>query len=742
MGRKRIWLVVLLLLSIVLVACGGEEEWEDEPEEQVPVAVDLEEPVEDEEPPADSSRAVSSQVYQHPSGAFAVDWFSTDYEETDSGVIFYDDDSSVMVDYGEVTGELDPEASVQLADELAVAYLGQVTDSFFTYPDEAEIYGDGYLVYFEYDDEEGEIYLVQVGDVYYAMMLMTADYGEAEDQWLDAVDSLEPLVEIAENEPSAPPAAEVEPSETPATDDAGPAVAGEGVQNGFDPTVHGFNFWNYGDEEDYTNLTPAEVQRLFGDQVCASTAGGECILTPPGREWMEQVNGYMSGGHCEGMAVLSTMMYYGLSNPANFGGQVAHQLNIENEALQREIAYWFVTQGTYPGTSVRVDASPNAVLDALIEAFSDGFDANEWWVMGIYQPDFTGGHAITPFGVVEKGDGLYHILVYDNNWPDETRIVEVDRNANTWKYQASINPDEPSELYEGDADTQTLEVVAISTRLDPQECPFCDDAYSGMSRTRGLADSSQAFYEIWLQGPADLLIMDDQDRRIGFVDGVLVNEIPGAQATNFKFQGVSVWEADSEPIYRVPVGVSFDIVVDGSRLQEPASSEVAMIGPGYFLSVEDIWLEPGEQDSIGIYIDGGRHQLTYITDYIESPVIMMGVETEAADYAFLVQATEMTGLDDTFDVAVDFEVGDFIINTSYNEGPSTFDYLVLRIDDDGEHVFGGSGLVLEPENTIYLPYLDWEEDGSILAAGIDFENDGEIDEFIELIDEADEFYSD
>ena len=37
-----------------------------------------------------------------------------------------------------------------------------------------------------------------------------------------------------------------------------------------------------------TNLTAAEMQRMFGDVVCASNAGGECELTPPARRWMKQ----------------------------------------------------------------------------------------------------------------------------------------------------------------------------------------------------------------------------------------------------------------------------------------------------------------------------------------------------------------------------------------------------------------------------------------------------------------------
>lgn len=514
------------------------------------------------------------------------------------------------------------------------------------------------------------------------------------------------------------------------------------TDSGFRPEEHGFNFWNYGNE--YGSLTPAELQRMFGNSVCASMASGDCILTPPANQWMEQMNEYMDGGHCEGMAVLSSLMYYDQVSPQNFGGDVAHDLDINNQGLQQEIAYWWVTQGTYPGGFNKVSESPTAVVNALIETFSQGKSAPEWWAMGIYKSDYSGGHAITPFAVEDKGGGNYYIWVYDNNFPDETRYVEVDTNTDTWKYQASTHPDVPEELYDGDAELQNLEVVAISPRLEPQQCDFCAEGgttgQTDSTRTAGLAKPEPQYYQIWLSGKADLLIIDDQDRRIGYDNGVFVNEIPGATGENFKFAGMDVWATDNEPVYRVPAGLSFEILIDGTRLEQAEDSAVSMIGPGYYMAVEDIWLEPGEIDSIAVTTDGPRRQLTYFTDYAESPMIELGMETPAADYAFLVQATEMLGQEDAFDVGIDLEEGDFIINTSYNTEPVTFDVYVLRIDDEGEFVFGSDGVVMEPENTLYLNYLEWVEDGTVMYADFDYDNDGEIDESIELPDEADAWF--
>lgn len=733
----RVLITVSLLLGL-LVACGGEEEYEEYEEPTESIEVEEEEATEEPAEEADST-----PLYVHPSGAFGMIYpFGTEPDaENESAVFFSDANSMIFAVYNEAAdAELDENTLGDIAVALTDAFLveGGIVESYDMYTDDAESVGEGYEVAFdyassEYGDGTGKAYFTKSGEALYIVYLLAQDYEAAAETWAATVSSFttEPEAQAGNEEPAE--SSEEQPAESSSAQPSGEA------DSGFRPETDGFSFENYGGGGE-TNLTPTEMQRMFGDQVCANTSGGTCTLTPPARQWMEQINGYMDGGHCEGMAVLSSLMYYGQVDPTNFGGESTHDLSIADEALQREIAYWWTTQSTYPGASIKVNESPTEVINTLTESFAQGKDASEWWAMGIYKSDFTGGHAITPIGVEDKGDGLYDILVYDNNWPNETRVVEVDTNENTWKYHAATNPNEPSELYDGNAELQNLEVVAISPRLDTQQCQFC--ASGAESRAGGLAAPAQEFYEIWLEGKADLLIEDEQGRRIGFVDGKFVSEIPGASGDNMKLFGTDVWDTENEPVYRVPVGVSFQISVDGTSLEEAESSQVTLIGPGYVLYVEDIWLEPGEVDSINVYTDESRHQLTYITDYSESPVMVIGIETDEADYEFLVQATEMIGAADTFDIAVDLAENDFIINTSYNEEPVTFDMWMLRIDDEGESIFGYEDLVMEPENTAYLNYLTWEGEGSVMYLDMDYENDGEIDESIELEDTADEYFYD
>ncbi|HSJ54675.1 MAG TPA: hypothetical protein VLC52_13125, partial [Anaerolineae bacterium] len=713
----------------------------EEPSEEAAVAEPTEEPTAPPEPtdapdPAESVKGDAE--YQHPSGLFAMTPFSDQVQEGENYTSFGREDTLVMgfaFPTPDGLTDLEPAEFFDTLLDLLLVQMGYA-DSFTAYPDDATEYGLGVLVWYEFSSStlgegEGELYLVSGDTDLAGMVLLSPDWAADEEDWYAGVDSFVPAFLMAE----APEGEEAEEGEEAAAEPA------EGsADSGFRPEMHGFGFENYGGEPGITNLTAAEVHRMYGDRVCASMAGGECILTPQAEQWMKQINGYMDGGHCEGMAVLSNLMYFGQIDPADFGGTTAHDLDVEDEALQREIAYWFTTQGTYPGASVKVLDAPSEVVYALQEAFAAGQDASEWWAVGIYKRDGSGGHAVTPIAVEDLGDGLYNILVYDNNYPDAVRTIEVDTNAETWQYWASINPGVDAALYEGDAETDSLEIVAISPRLGEQECTFClEGGMTGGGGEKnallGQAEASEPYYEVWLEGAADLLIEDETGQRIGFVEGEFVNEIPGASGDSYKF--LDVWEDDSEPIYQLPVSKLYSVTVDGSRLEDVESSAVTLLGPGFFLYIDDLALDPGEQDSMVFMTEEDLFALNYQTAYAESPAIVVGKETDEADYVFMLQATDIPGAEDSFYAFLDMTENAFVVDTSDNTEAITVDLFMFLIDETGEHVYGISDLTMDPGTQAFLMYLQAEEgSGAVLA--VDYDGDGEPDDMIELEDVAGE----
>lgn len=565
---------------------------------------------------------------------------------------------------------------------------------------------------------------------------------------------------VAATEAAPPTAAPAEPTEAPeATETSEPEatpIKGEGsgegsaaggsaetsgtyvADLGFRPEANGFGFPNYGGQGE-TNLTPNDVQRLFGDGVCVSVEGGQCVLTPPGEQWLQQINEAMAGGHCEGMAVLSNLFYTGKANAADFGADSVPALEIAgNEALQREIAFWWATQATQPARSGIVEQTPSGVVNTLMTSLAAGPEGGDQFAVGIYKRDRTGGHAITPYAVEDKGDGIYWIMVYDNNYPGEARAIEVDTKSDTWRYSGSTNPAEPADDYEGDADTKTLELAPIAPRLDQQQCPFCDAptaSAAGGLLAAPFAQAGPKYNEIWLDGDADLLITDLEGRSIGFQNGSFINQIPGAKSNGNKF-GVNVWDTKAEPVYYIPTDIDFTISIDGSRLTEPMSSTVTMIGPGYALEVSDIVLEPGQVDTLDVSPDGSL--LSYRTESGETPVILVAIETDASDYLFGVYGEQLAA-GEALNLSLNTKEGWLSVDSIDNTQPASYSLAVAKYDDAGEQIFGAEGVEISPDDVVYIDYLKWPGNGQPMALDVDKGGDGSVDETLEVNDITDTF---
>jgi hypothetical protein len=488
----------------------------------------------------------------------------------------------------------------------------------------------------------------------------------------------------------------------------------------FDPQQNGFSFPNYGSNIPATNLTPAEIRRMFGDQVCADINGDECILTPPGQQWMEQVNGAMAGGHCEGMATLSLMMYTDAIPPSTFGGSVASDLDISDESLQRELAYWFATQAVAPTYTSVIKGTPMEILEIVQQMDVNG----ETYTIGIYSQN-GGGHAITPIGVADKGDGVYAILVYDNNYPGETRELYVDSRDNSWTYETSINPEVQSDVWSGNADTKSLDLTPTSARMGEQLCPFCSGG--GFASTSGgkLAAPEQKLNQIFLDGEGHILITDDNGNRLGYVDGKIVNEIDGATYTQYRMEA----SMDApEPIYSLPANLDVTIEINGSALAEETLTDLVLIGPGYSIGVEEIYLTPGQVDIAYFYpVD---EMIAYETTSDEAPNIVFGIENPdaEADYYFEIYGADITG-GGIITAWLDSKAGDLLINTEKLNNEGEFNFYMTRITDETEDEFSAEEIMLKEGALVYINYAEWtDENPEGIYFGIDLDGDGNIDE--------------
>ncbi len=439
--------------------------------------------------------------------------------------------------------------------------------------------------------------------------------------------------------------------------------AGEIVaDSGFRPWVDGFSFENYGNDVEPQNLTSAEIQALFGDDVCVGGDGEDCKLTPAAERWMETQNARMDGGHCMGFSVAAIRMFVGALEEKDFGADTTAELEIQgNTDLQASIAEHWVYQDL-PGINEQTfQGTPTETLDRLAENLNSG---EENFTIGIFKPDGTAGHAITPFAVEDKGDDEYAVLVYDNNFPGIVRALDVDVAEDTWSYVGGTNPKDLDQVYKGNAKTQSMILLPTSPGENLQPCPFCqgEDGEAGEGFGASLGKDQQ-YSQITLNGDVEnhphLILMDEQERVTGIVDGELVNEIPGVEVE----QSMSVrnWEAAPEPAYLVPAGRDLVITVDGSQLERRTKASLELVAGGLVVAVDEIKIEPGQQDQVALSGDGNG--LYYETDGTndETPEFYAGVDDDDASYTFAATAVGVKR-GSTIGLVVDQESGTVLLD--------------------------------------------------------------------------------
>lgn len=251
------------------------------------------------------------------------------------------------------------------------------------------------------------------------------------------------------------------------------------ADSGFRPIPNGFPFPNYGGSFDGLNLyfpmptsplspiSSATMRSLYGNGVCISAPGpgGGCPLTPAAQYLAEAIFQQAAGGHCFGFASTAAAIYTGLQSPQVVGGSTLANQAVLNVDTQQVLARNWAAQLTVG----KAFPTPAELVELLQELLVPG----ELPVtMLIYGPD--DGHAITPFAIYDRGNGLFDIAIYDNNFPGKERAIHVDTIANTWRYLVATQPNEPETLWEGDAQTLTMGFALNSDIVALQPCLVCD----------------------------------------------------------------------------------------------------------------------------------------------------------------------------------------------------------------------------------------------------------------------------
>jgi hypothetical protein len=457
---------------------------------------------------------------------------------------------------------------------------------------------------------------------------------------------------------------------------AGPLVA----DLGFRPAPDGFSFQNYASNfpEEPGTLTVASARQLFGDAVCAAVLyDGSCVPSPLAEQWLAQMNTFLNSGRCEGLAALSQALFLERLELEQLepSAASAYDLSRQDPQVSEMVSAYAVTQFLEPvasATAASRSKTPAEILDALVDGLQPGADPP---TLGLYDPEF-GGHAVTPFAIEDRGGGVFRVWVYDNNFPGSAKYVEIDRAANTWRYSmAALNPNHDPAPWAGDAQSFTLDLTPASVREAQLVCPFCQSQEQRQQTGRQLV----------VTGAMQLLAVDGEGRRIGYVGGRFVNEIPGAHRAMWRSAGGT----DHGAVFTLPPGLELTVTLTGrSEAATGPGERFAIFSSGGALTLSGLDLERGQQETIELAGDGA---VTYETGGEERPRIELALGAQEAQYAFTLEGLS---LQPGAALALDADVlsGELLIA---GEGIDTsYQLAVARVDDRGARLIADQSVQL------------------------------------------------
>jgi len=273
------------------------------------------------------------------------------------------------------------------------------------------------------------------------------------------------------------------------------------ADSGFRPYPHGFPIPNWGAPQSFINsqlvygtpsrlsfdaydkgevkppagLNALSLRRTFGDGVCRDPKSidpktGDCELIFGAELLAQLIETGATGGHCFGLAAAAAGLYNG-QIPANQVGASGLGINITNpmgDPAVQTITRLYGTQYFNPSVvEALAGVSATEVVNTLIRDLQGGTAP---YILTVINK--SGGHGITPFAVLDRGEGIYDIAVYDNNFPMRARAVTVNTNDDTFAYTSAINPSEPG--IEWSSNTQArIGLVSVADMLEVQTCPVC-----------------------------------------------------------------------------------------------------------------------------------------------------------------------------------------------------------------------------------------------------------------------------
>jgi len=497
------------------------------------------------------------------------------------------------------------------------------------------------------------------------------------------------------------------------------------TDSNFRPNPHGYSFQNYGGVNG-ADLMVDDLRPIFGDNaVCAAKLAGICLQNRAAVEWRNRWVQIMGGGHCYGMAVTSSRYFAGVDQPAGLQANAQRTFDLQLGNARRNIASYFVRQGANPvASNLRgsLSTTPNQVLEQIRNSFDSPSGS---LTIAIFGP--SAGHAVTPYRVEDRGNGIVWVLVYDNNHPnDANRPIEFNTTNNSWRYNLGWI------TWSGTAATHSIGVVPYALNNAVMQCPWC--------RSNSSALTNNDFSQVWAVGDAKVVVTDEAGRRFGTVGNDFVEEIPNAYQTVL----MTGLPGPSPAIYNIPVNGTQTLLLNSGVITQPTSMTVSQFGPDYAVTIDGITLNPVKQDQIQITADGkqvayqaSEQKTVSMTIALANvPTLNAAGQSDSAateSYAFALSDADV-GPNQTMLAVVDSANGTLTFRSAETVG-GDYNLTIEHTDELGQRTFSSDAIAINAGDTHIIDYSLWGStiNGSApLTIQVDHGSDGTVDNTVQL----------
>ncbi len=417
-------------------------------------------------------------------------------------------------------------------------------------------------------------------------------------------------------------------------------------------------------------------------------------------------------GSCYGFSVSSLINFEKLDQP-NTGSFAIPYYDILysqdlNDNIQDAIAYYQRFQSSLEpmlyamAQSNESGNSPNFYYEEIKENINNRqpvvlliAEEPEWW--GIWQKG--GRHAVVPYRYEELSENEAYVYVYDSNHPgDNDRKIIFDLKNDEWSYEFKKFLWLFPKIWEGDSSYQSIIIIPLSMNLH-----------------KGVAPWTQNVTVINSEGPASLLFIDKDSRRIGFVDGEFVDEIPEAIHAVLATQD----EDELITLYYLPEDLDHIITLHGTS---EGKAFLNVFGNYSLIQIKDATVYSTTIDNVKIGKDSKT--LTYTTNdnYKEYSAT---ITEELTDTSRIVTVNTSISADDI----TTLEITDEQTFKYTNTGNTKTYNLILEQRGTGAGQTSFSDLTVGTNATHIVGVADWNNlDTTEIILEIDENSDGIIDE--------------